>query len=152
MRLFARPLFALAALVLLTAAAADPADRLANPTQEARARSLFRDVKCLVCQSESIDESEAPLARDIRQLIRGQVAAGRSDTQIRAFLVSRYGEFVLLTPRVSWGNALLWLGPLLVVVVGAGVLIFRSRREQTRPPLSNEEEAKLSALLHDETT
>ena len=119
---------ALIALVLLTGAAADPADRLPDPAQEARARALFHDVRCLVCQSESIDESDAALAHDLRQLIRQQVAAGQSDDQIRAYLVSRYGQFVLLTPKASLGNAILWVGPLLVVAAGAAV--FFARRPQ----------------------
>ena len=98
------------ALFLLANAAADPADQLKNPAQEARARALFREIRCVVCQSESIDESDASLARDLRQLIRQQVAAGKTDDQIRAFLVSRYGQFVLLTPKASLGNAILWVG------------------------------------------
>jgi cytochrome c-type biogenesis protein CcmH len=139
-----RAALALSAVLLLCAAAADPADRLKDPAQEARARALFRDVRCLVCQSQSIDESDAALARDLRQLIRGQVAEGRSDAQIRAFLVSRYGQFVLLTPKLSLGNAVLWAGPLLVVLAGAGALIAR-RRAPEPPPLSAQEEAELSA-------
>src|SRR5580698_488023 len=105
-----RAAIGLVAVVMLGAAAGDPADRLADPGQEAHARTLFRDVRCLVCQSQSIDESDAPLARDLRQLVRSQVAQGRSDDQIRAFLVSRYGQFVLLTPKASLGNAILWIG------------------------------------------
>ena len=104
-----RALVALMAVVLLGGAAATPGERLADPAQEARARALFRDVRCLVCQSESIDESDADLAHDLRQLIRRQVAAGQTDAQIRAFLVSRYGQFVLLSPRASLGNAILWV-------------------------------------------
>jgi cytochrome c-type biogenesis protein CcmH len=134
------------AVVLLCGAAADPADRLADPGQEARAKSLFHDIRCLVCQSESIDESEAPLARDLRQLVRRQVADGRSDDQIRAFLVSRYGQFVLMTPKASLGNAVLWAGPILVVLLGAAALW--SRRQPAPEPgsLSPEEEAALSRL------
>ena len=127
--------FALVAVVMLGAAAGDPADRLADPGKEAHARALFRDVRCLVCQSQSIDESDAPLAHDLRQLVRQQVAAGRSDADIRAFLVSRYGQFVLLTPKPSLGNAILWVGPLLVVVLGAAALLAR-RRQPKNPRLS----------------
>lgn len=145
-----RPLrrFGLAALavLMLGAAAADPADRLADPAKEARARALFRDVRCLVCQSESIDESEAPLAHDLRQLIRQQVAQGASDDQIKQFLVSRYGQFVLLTPKASLGNAILWVGPLLVVVAGAAVLLIRGRPAPEPTNLSSEEEAALEEL------
>ena len=119
-RVFQRAALALLAVALLGAAAADPADRLKDPAQEARARSLFRDVRCLVCQSESIDESDATLAHDLRQLVRAQIAQGQSDGQIRAFLVARYGQFVLLTPKGSLGNAILWAGPLVVVLGGRG--------------------------------
>ncbi|MGH6970482.1 MAG: cytochrome c-type biogenesis protein, partial [Caulobacteraceae bacterium] len=134
----------------LCGAVADPADRLANPAQEARARALFRDVRCLVCQSQSIDESEAPLAHDLRQIVRQQVAEGRTDDQIRSYLVSRYGQFVLLTPRVSLGNAILWAGPLLVVVAGAAA--FAVRRRGAKPvvdDLEPDEEEALNRLSSD---
>ncbi|HEX3918568.1 MAG TPA: cytochrome c-type biogenesis protein [Caulobacteraceae bacterium] len=139
--------FALSALVLLTGAAADPADRLPNPAQEARARAIFHEVRCLVCQSESIDESDAALAHDLRQLVRQQVAAGKSDDQIRAYLVSRYGQFVLLSPKASLGNAILWVGPLGVVAAGA-VLLFTRRRKRDNEPesLTAEEEMALDKL------
>lgn len=143
---------ALAAVVLLGAAAADPAERLHDPAQEARARALFRDVRCLVCQSQSIDESDAALAHDLRQLVRQQVAEGRSDDQIRAFLVSRYGQFVLLTPRFSWANAVLWLGPLAVVILGGAALVGRRRaRPVDADVLTPQEEKALAKLSRDET-
>ncbi|HUO12908.1 MAG TPA: cytochrome c-type biogenesis protein [Caulobacteraceae bacterium] len=141
-----RVVLALAAVALLGAASADPADRLKDPAQEARARNLFRDVRCLVCQSQSIDESDATLAHDLRQLIRAQVAAGRSDAEIRAYLVSRYGQFVLLTPKASLGNAILWFGPLAVVLTGAAALLARRRGPNTDPaPLSAQEETELAS-------
>ena len=148
----ARTGLALMAALLLCAAAADPADRLSDPTQEARARALFRDVRCLVCQSESIDESDAELARDLRQLIRHDIAAGQSDGQIRSYLVSRYGDFVLLTPRPSVANAVLWVGPLLVLAAGLTVLVLRGRRSARAgsPVLTPEEEAALQKLDEDE--
>jgi cytochrome c-type biogenesis protein CcmH len=147
-----RAIPAVAAALLLSAAAADPADRLGDHAQEARARALFRDVRCLVCQSQSIDESDAELARDLRQVIRAQVAAGRTDAQIRRFLVSRYGQFVLLTPRLSLANAVLWAGPLLVVVLGGVALAARGRGQSPEPsPLSSQEEAALENLRRDET-
>src|SRR6185437_773630 len=96
-----RALAAMFAGLLCIAAAADPADRLPDPAQEARARAIFADVRCLVCQNESIDDSEAELAGDLRRTIREQVKAGRSDAQIKRFLTDRYGEFVLMTPRFS---------------------------------------------------
>jgi cytochrome c-type biogenesis protein CcmH len=140
-------LAALAAVFCL-AAAADPADRLADPGQEARARALFEQIRCVVCQNESIDDSEADLARDMRQIVRGQVAAGRSDAEIRGFLVRRYGEFVLLRPRFSPANAMAWLAPFAIVLAGGGVLLLRLRRPP--PPagetLTPEEEARLAQL------
>src|SRR5580704_18391777 len=147
-----RASLALFAVVMLGAAAGgDPADRLSNPAQEAHARTLFRSLRCVVCQSESIDESDAPLARDLRQLVRQQVAQGRSDAQIRAYLVSKYGQFVLLTPKPSLGNAILWVGPLLVVAVGAAALMARRRAAADPPGLDAQEEAELEKLSREET-
>ena len=138
------------AVALLAGAAAAPGDRLADPAQEARARTLFRDVRCLVCQGESIDESDADLAHDLRQLVRGQIAAGRTDAQIRSFLVSRYGQFVLLAPRASLGNAILWAGPLLVIAAGAAALVARGRLPREPAPLSSQEEDALAEYCGDE--
>ncbi|MGH7024663.1 MAG: cytochrome c-type biogenesis protein [Caulobacteraceae bacterium] len=138
---------AVAGAVLCLAAADDPADRLHNPSQEARARSLFRETRCLVCQGESIDDSDAPLAADLRRVIRGQVASGESDGQVRAFLVARYGDFVLFRPPFTWTNALLWGGPFLVALTGLALLIVRERsRAAPQSELSPEEEASLAAL------
>jgi len=134
--------------VLCIAAASDPAERLPDPSQEARARTIFREVRCLVCQNESIDDSEAQLAGDLRKIIRQQVAAGRSDAQVRQFLVARYGEFVLLKPPFSAGNLALWVGPFVVVIVGGLLLLVLLRRRAAPEALSDDEEAKLSALLH----
>ncbi|WP_297515675.1 cytochrome c-type biogenesis protein [uncultured Caulobacter sp.] len=140
-------LIALAALTL-TAGASDPSERLPDPGQEARARTLFKEVRCLVCQNESIDDSEAQLASDLRRIVREQVKAGRSDAEIRAFLVARYGEFVLLKPRFSAGNAALWLTPLGVLLVGGGLMIGLLRRRATsETELSQEEEARVKRLL-----
>jgi cytochrome c-type biogenesis protein CcmH len=134
------------AAALTLAAVGDPADRLPNAAQEARARSLFRETRCVVCQGESIDESDAPLAADLRRAVRSQVASGRSDGQIRAFLVARYGDFVLFRPPLSWTNLLLWAGPFLVALGGLALLIGRERRSPA-PDLSAEEEAKLKQLF-----
>ena len=141
----------LAVITLGAAAAGDPADRLADPAKEAHARTLFRSLRCVVCQSESIDESDAPLARDLRQVVRSQVAQGRSDDQIRAFLVSRYGQFVLLAPQPSLGNAILWVGPLLVVAAGAAALLARRRVAPEPAGLDSKEEAALDELSREET-
>lgn len=145
-----RPLLALAALACTAASAgAPPPDALHDPGQEAHAHRLFRQVRCLVCQNESIDDSEAPLAADLRHLIRVQVAHGRSDGDIRGFLVRRYGEFVLLKPAFSLANAFLWLTPFAIVLGGGATLALRNRRGAASPPedaLSPAEEARLAAL------
>lgn len=141
-----RALLAALAGVLCMAAASDPAERLPDPAQEARARALFQDVRCLVCQNESIDDSEADLAHDLRQLVREQVKAGKSDAEIKRYLTDRYGEFVLLTPAFSPANLALWLAPLLVVVFGAGLLFVRLRNRIPDPELSSEEAARLRSL------
>lgn len=126
---------ALAALLLTAAASNDPAERLRDPAQETRARHLFQEVRCLVCQNESIDDSEADLAADLRRVVRGQVQAGRSDTDIRRFLTDRYGDFVLLRPPFSPANAALWLMPFAIVLGGGSLLLFRRR---VRAPLVDE--------------
>lgn len=131
------------AAVLLIAAAPDPADRLADPVQEARARALFVGVRCVVCQNETIDDSEAELAHDLRQTVRAQVAFGRSDEQIKAFLVQRYGDFILLKPRLNPATALLWAGPFAIVFIGLGWIALR-RRTRASPDLLTPEE--LNAL------
>jgi len=135
-----------AATLLIGATANDPAERLADPAQEARARALFREVRCLVCQNESIDDSEADLAEDLRKVVRTQVAAGRSDAEVKRYLTDRYGEFVLLKPPFSPGNAILWLTPFAIVLGGGAILILRARKPPSTPPLSAEEEAALAAL------
>ncbi|HEY2752786.1 cytochrome c-type biogenesis protein [Phenylobacterium sp.] len=141
-----RALAVMVAGVLCMAAAADPADRLADPAQEARARAIFQDVRCLVCQNESIDDSEAELAHDLRQVVREQVRQGRSDAEIKRFLTDRYGEFVLMTPSFSWMNLALWGGPFLVVLVGGGLLVSRLRTRNTDAELSHEESERVRRL------
>jgi cytochrome c-type biogenesis protein CcmH len=137
-----------AAALLLIGAAADPGERLKDPAQEAQARQLFRQFRCVVCQNESIDDSDAELAHDLRQLIRQQVAQGRSDAQIRAFLVERYGEFILLKPQFSLGNAVLWLSPVLIVLAGGALFARRlGRPVALEPELSTAEEMKVRALV-----
>ena len=104
---------------------------LANPVLEARAKSLQKELRCLVCQGQSIDESNAPLAADLRRLIRQQMQAGQTDQQIKDFLVARYSAFVLMKPPVRQDTFLLWFGPMLLVLAGAGVIgvtIMRSRQ------------------------
>lgn len=143
-----RLLLAIFALFCI-AAASDPAERLPDPAQEARARHLFQEVRCLVCQNESIDDSTAELAHDLRQVVREQVSAGRSDQQIRDFLVARYGEFVLLKPPMTAANLPLWALPFVLLLVGAGLLALRLRQKPVAEPLSEEEEARLAQLTRD---
>ena len=141
-------LIPLVALACIAASAADPSDRLPDPAQEHRARVLFAQVRCLVCQNESIDDSEAPLASDLRHIVRQQVAAGRSNADIERFLVARYGEFVLMKPAFSPANALLWLTPFAIVGFGGAALLARRRRGPAalEPPLSPDEEGRLRTL------
>ena len=141
-----RTLLAALAGVACLAAAADPAERLADPAQEAKARQVFRDVRCLVCQNESIDDSEADLAHDLRQIVREQVKAGRSEAQIKAFLIDRYGEFVLLTPAFSIGNLALWAAPFLVAAAGVALLFVRLRKRSVEVELTPLEAERLRRL------
>jgi cytochrome c-type biogenesis protein CcmH len=147
----ARALAAVLAGVLCLSAASDPSERLTDPAQEARAREIFAQVRCLVCQNESIDDSEADLARDLRMIVREQVKAGRSEAQIKAFLTDRYGEFVLLTPKVSLGNLVLWGAPFVVVVAGVGLLFSRLRNRAADAELTPQEAERLQRLGEDET-
>ena len=132
-------------------AAVAPDEMLPDPAQEARARALSRELRCLVCQNESIDDSNADLAADLRRLVRQRIAAGDSDDQVKRYLVTRYGEFVLLKPPVEPATYLLWFGPPAVLLLGAGLLIghYRSRRREPERPadLSPEERARLERLL-----
>jgi len=142
----ARALLATLAAVFCMAAASDPSERLPDAVQEARARHIFEQVRCLVCQNESIDDSQAELAHDLRQIVRDQVRAGRSEPQIKRFLVDRYGEFVLLRPRFSAGNAALWLAPLAVVLLGLALLAARLRKRTPEPDLDAVDAARLERL------
>ena len=133
--------------IMCLAAAADPSERLSDPAKEARARAMFEETRCLVCQGESIDDSDAPLAADLRRVIRDRLAAGASNGQVRAFLAARYGDFVLFRPRMSWTNILLWSGPFLVALVGVILLVARQRaRTAAEPELNPEEEARIAGL------
>jgi cytochrome c-type biogenesis protein CcmH len=142
----ARALLAAIAAVFCMAAASDPSERLPDPAQEARARHIFEQVRCLVCQNESIDDSQAELAHDLRHLVRGQVAEGRSDDQIKRYLVDRYGEFVLMRPSFSLGNAALWIGPFLVLAFGVVLLFARLRNRTPEPELDASDVERLRRL------
>lgn len=144
-----RALVILAAIFSL-AAAADPSERLPDPAQEARARALFRDVRCMVCQNESIDDSTADLAGDLRKLVRDEIKAGRSDQQVKAYLVSRYGEFVLLKPTFSVGNAILWGAPFGVAILGFSLFLLTLRKRTVEADLTAEEAERLAQLSRDQ--
>ncbi len=132
--------------------AALPDQPLASPTQEARAQRLFSVVRCVVCQHESIADSPAGIAGDMRRLIREEIAAGSTDQQVRDDLVRRYGDYVLFTPPVRFGTWLLWFGPALLVLIGGGTLVLLSRRKPIEvTPLSADEERRLADLLQAET-
>jgi cytochrome c-type biogenesis protein CcmH len=141
-----KAILAVLAWSLCLAAASDPSDRLADPAQEARARAIFREVRCMVCQNESIDDSQADLARDLRQVVREQVHAGRTDAQVKRFLSDRYGDFVLMRPRFSLGNLALWIGPFLVLGLGFALLLARLRNRAPEVELSAEEAERLGRL------
>ena len=154
--LFAAVLLASAAPAVVSSAWAEPPpapDRpLIDPAQEARARALFGDIRCVVCQHESIADSPAGIAADLRGLVRDQIAAGATDEQIRADLVRRYGDFVLFKPPVRIGTLVLWFGPLGLIVLGGLALLWRGRRrggEQAAVdvPLTAEEDARLQDIL-----
>jgi cytochrome c-type biogenesis protein CcmH len=102
---------------------------------EARARAISHDLRCMVCQNQSIDDSEAPLARDLRLLVRERLKAGDSDTQVVDDLVARYGEFVLLNPRMSWHTAILWAAPLTILIIGLFAIGFSVLRRSAGPAL-----------------
>jgi cytochrome c-type biogenesis protein CcmH len=136
-----------ALLAAAPAAAVQPDEVLRDPALEARARAISRELRCLVCQNESIDESNAPLARDLRLIVRERLLAGESDAAVRAFLVARYGDFVLLRPPLDGRTALLWGAPLLVLIGGAALLALRWRRPAAEPAaLSEAEEAELARI------
>jgi cytochrome c-type biogenesis protein CcmH len=153
-----REKLSLASLILLlallmagTAQAVKPDEVLPDPVLEARARALSEGLRCMVCQNQSIDESDADLARDLRILVRQRLVAGDTDQQVMDYIVSRYGEFVLLKPRFSPRNALLWGTPVLLLLVGGIFIVLsaRSRRPVPDSTLSVEEQAALDKMLGD---
>src|SRR5262249_6365954 len=157
MRVLQILLFALALLTtsVPTALAVQPDEILSDPVLEGRARALSRELRCMVCQNQSIDDSDAPLAKDLRVIVRERLTAGDSDRQVIDFLVARYGEFVLLKPRFSWHTALLWLAPAAALVIGGFALFLASRRfgrraaapEAASSKLTAAEQAKLGEIL-----
>lgn len=142
-------------LAAVPAAAQHLEDRLSDPAQEMRARDLSRELRCLVCQNQSIEDSNAPLARDLRRIVRERVIAGDSDKAVLDYLVQRYGEWVLLKPRLNAQTLLLWLGPLLLLILGGGIIFALYRRQAKSPAaapvaLDAEEQRRLDVLLRDE--
>jgi cytochrome c-type biogenesis protein CcmH len=142
------------ALALLLAATlpafaiSDPNEALTNPRQEARAVGIGKQLRCLVCQNESIEDSGADLAKDLRHIVRQQVAAGKTDRQVIDWMEARYGQFVLLDPPFEPATLLLWGSPFIALVIGgACVLLLRSRGTAPPPPLSEAERDRLGALL-----
>ena len=123
-------------------------EMLSDPALEARARALSEQLRCMVCQNQSIDDSDADLAHDLRVLVRERLAAGDSDEEVIDYVVSRYGEFVLLKPRFSLRNALLWMTPILLLVVGGTFIILGIRRRRVATqPLTDKEKRALEAML-----
>lgn len=129
-----------------------PDEMLSNPKLEARARTIGKELRCLVCQNESIDDSDADLAHDLRVLVRQRLAAGDSDEQVEQYIVARYGNYVLLKPPFDAETYLLWLGPLVLLLCGVGAAALhyrRAARVAETAPLSAEERKRLAALLGD---
>ncbi len=142
--------FALLFATMMPALAVEPAERLADPAQEQRARALSGELRCLVCQNESIDESGAPLAHDLRVLLRERIAQGDSDAQAVKFLTDRYGEFVLLRPRIEPATYVLWFGPIAVLLIagtGSAIYLRKRRLQPEAAPLSADEQARLDRLM-----
>jgi cytochrome c-type biogenesis protein CcmH len=143
-----------AALPMLatTAQAVEPGEELADPALEARARALSIGLRCLVCQNQSIDDSDAALAKDLRLLVRERLAAGDTDGEVIDYLVSRYGEFVLLSPRLHWTTIALWGAPVALLLAGGVFAVASARRraaEGRSAALSAEEEQAVERLLNE---
>lgn len=142
-------------LILMLASpamAVEPSEMLNDPALEARARVISKGLRCVVCQNENIDDSNAGIAGDLRVLLRERLTAGDTDEQVVQYIVDRYGEYVLLQPRFSASNMLLWLtGPLLLVAGGIGAMVFIRGRSKAEPEggLDEDEQKKLASLLQD---
>ena len=130
-----------------------PSEQLADPALEARARDISQELRCVVCQNQSIDDSDAPLAHDLRVIVREQLKAGATDAQAKAYLVSRYGSYVLLRPPLRPDTWLLWLGPFaLLGLGGAGVFAYlRGRRGNEAVPLTVDEQLRLDQLIEQDS-
>jgi cytochrome c-type biogenesis protein CcmH len=141
--------FLLLFLTLAPALAVEPSEMLKDPALEARARAISQELRCLVCQNQSIDDSNADLAHDLRLIVRERLVAGDSDAQVKAYLVARYGDFVLLDPPFKAKTLLLWCGPAVLLLLGAGGIYALLRRRGAGtppPPLSEDERRRLAEL------
>jgi cytochrome c-type biogenesis protein CcmH len=143
-----------AALSLSPALAVQPNEVLPDPAQEARARQISENLRCLVCQNQSIDDSNAELARELRVLVREQVKSGKTNDQVTDYLVSRFGEFILLKPPVNLHTALLWGGPFAILALAGVMVLTRARRRAAAAPavapLTDEERRRLDAALNED--
>ncbi len=152
-RLFPLILLLLTVIAIRPATAVEPSEVLDNPVLETRARDISKGLRCVVCQNQSIDDSDASLARDLRVLVRERLVSGDSDQEVIEYVVSRYGDFVLLKPPFKAATLVLWFGPLLMVVLALLALIAFFRRQQanigpaTAPALSNRDQRRIEALL-----
>lgn len=147
-----RRLLAFAAVIVVLASPAlalSPGELLKDPAMESRARAISAQLRCLVCQNQSIDDSDAPLAKDLRTLVREQLVQGKSDGEIMDYVVARYGEFVLLRPRLTAGTLLLWGTPFAVLLIAGTALLLRRRRAESAPetPLSEAEREALQRAM-----
>ena len=148
-----RPALAALLLALALAAAAGAVEReeqLADPALEARAREIGQELRCLVCQNQSIDDSDADLARDLRRIVRERLTAGDTDDQVMAFVTARYGDYVLLRPPLRAGTLALWFGPVVLLVAGIAAIMLRRRRRVAAERFSAEEDGRLARLLDHE--
>lgn len=133
--------------------AVEPGEKLADPALEARAREVSKELRCLVCQNQSIDDSHADLAGDLRKLVRDRIMAGDSNDQVLAYIEARYGEFVLLKPRFEPATYILWFAPFAVIVFGAAGLYLATRRRHITglaQPLDREEQKRVAQILDEE--
>lgn len=139
-------------LLVAPAGAVQPDEMLADPALEARAQAIGKELRCLVCQSESIEDSNADLARDLRLVVRERLTAGDSDDQVMAFLTDRYGDFVRLRPRFGGSTLWLWLAGPALLLVGAAIAVgfVLKGRHDVAAALSDDEEARLAAILKDD--
>lgn len=155
-RMIAALLFAAVTLMAASASAVEPGEVLADPALEARARALTVGLRCIVCQNQSVDESHAPLARDLRLLVRERITAGDTDDQVLAYVVARYGEFALLKPRFAAHTLILWLAPLVILLATIAYLLVRMRSrtadataEPAADPLTPDQERRIAELMAD---